>query len=60
MIQEKKFILKEQETLKEQIDKMIKRDVEYMQMKEKVASLERKIKSLEKENLELITKKNLS
>lgn len=39
---------------------MVKRDVEYMQMKEKVESLERKIKSLEKENLELIKKKDIS
>lgn len=46
--------------LKEKIDKMVKRDVEYMQMKEKVESLERKIKSLEKENLELIKKKDIS
>lgn len=56
----KKFIPEQYSELKEKIDKLVKRDVEYMQMKEKVSSLERKIKSLEKENSELLKKKNIS
>ena len=46
--------------IKEKIDKLVKRDVEYIELKNKLVELERKIKSLEKENKELIKKQGMA
>ena len=51
---------KESKDIKNKINKLLSRDVEYVELQAKVKELEKRIKSLEKENRELIKKRGMA